>query len=229
MNETVEMKCEFCNKTFKLEKSFDVHVCKKKQRWMDRDLHSNRIGFSAWHNFMRRYHSSSTKHHDYRNFIDTSFYSAFVKFGDYCIKTGVINAQAYADWLLKNNVKIDYWCSDKQYNKYLIEYLKTESPYVAIERSMETIIDRAKLDNIHVKDVFEYLNINRLCSDITMGRISPWLLYNCNSANKLWERLDEQQLMVIYPYIDNDSWRPKFLRDRETVDDIKNILKQAGL
>jgi hypothetical protein len=130
---------------------------------------------------------------------------------------------------LKNNIGIDYWCSDKKYDEYLLSYLKTENPMNAVERGVKRLIELGEQENIQLRDTLRYINENRLCMDITAGRISPWILYNISDTDSLWTRFNEQQLLMMLPYIDPDVWTPKFLRDRSTTEEIKSILKQAGI
>ena len=54
-----------------------------------------------------------------------------------------------------NQIKIDNWCSDQTYNRYLVEYLRHEDPMDAIARSVETTIQKAEEEGIQGCD---YLN-----------------------------------------------------------------------
>lgn len=226
MSENLENKCEHCGKTFIRERTLLSHTCEAKRRFLDKDRLPNRIGLASWSAFMRRCQPSSKKPKDYLAFSKSPYYSAFVKFGNYCADSGVLRPDLFSEWLQKNNVGIDYWCSDKQYTTFLIDYLKIEDPFEAIERSVKRLIEHGELENIQLRDTLQYISQNKLCGDIISGRISPWLLYNC--SYDIWGRL-ENNLQFIYPYVDPDVWRPKLLRDAEITADIKNILKQAGL
>ena len=43
---------------------------------------------------------------------------------------------------------------------------------------------------------------------ITTGRISPWVLFHCTSGLEFLEKLDEEQVAMIMPYIDPVFYRP---------------------
>ena len=43
--------CDFCGRTFLRETTVAKHLCEYKQRWMNKDLQGNRIGFQAWLQF----------------------------------------------------------------------------------------------------------------------------------------------------------------------------------
>jgi hypothetical protein len=229
MNTTAEYKCEHCNKTFAKERTLLSHLCEPKRRWTDQHTPANRIGFNAWGQFMRQLQPTNKKTGDYSAFIKVAYYSAFVKFGNYCVESKVINPLGFSSWLVKHNIRIDDWCKDIHYTNYLIEYLRMEDPLDALYRGIQHLSDAGQAENIKLADTMQYLSVHRLCGDIVAGRISPWIIYNCKSGETLRNRFDEQNAIMVYPYIDPDVWTPKFMRDREKTAEVKELLKKAGL
>ena len=106
MNSATKFGCDFCGRTFLKETTIDKHLCENKRRWGDKDLKGNRIGFQAWLNFYAK-NTSSKKTKTFGDFIMSAYYLAFVKFGHYCVNVKCINISRYADWLVKNQIKID--------------------------------------------------------------------------------------------------------------------------
>jgi hypothetical protein len=203
------------------------HLCENKRRWQDKDQPGNRIGFQSWLNFYTK-NTGTKKKKTYTDFTKSAYYIAFVKFGHYCVDLKCINVTRYADWLLKNQIKIDSWCSDKNYTSFLIEYLRTEDHMDAIARSIETTIDMSKEAGIATKDCLRYANKNRIAYAITTGKISPWMLYQSESGVKFLEELDESQQKMIIDYINPEQWAIKFRRNNEMVTQVKELLNQAG-
>ena len=203
------------------------HLCETKRRWQDRDMPGNRIGFQSWLNFYTK-NTGTKKKKTYTDFTKSAYYIAFVKFGHYCVDIKCINVTRYADWLLKNQIKIDSWCSDKNYTSFLIEYLRTEDHMDAIARSIETTIDLSKDAGIATKDCLRYANKNRIAYAITTGKISPWMLYQSESGVKFLEELDESQQKMIIDYINPEQWAIKFRRNTELVTQAKELLNAAG-
>ena len=222
-----EFSCEFCNRSFQRETTMIKHLCENKRRWQDKDQPGNRIGFQSWLNFYTK-NTGTKKKKTYTDFTKSAYYIAFVKFGHYCVDLKCINVTRYADWLLKNQIKIDSWCSDKNYTSFLIEYLRTEDHMDAIARSIETTIDLSKDAGIATKDCLRYANKNRIAYAITTGKISPWMLYQSESGVKFLEELDESQQKMIIDYINPEQWAIKFRRNTELVTQAKELLKQAG-
>ena len=203
------------------------HLCENKRRWQDKDQPGNRIGFQAWVEFYKK-NTASKKPRTYVDFTKSAYYIAFVKFGHYCVDIKCINVVRYADWLLKNQIKIDSWCSDTNYTKFLIEYLKTEDPLDAIARSIEATMVISKDSGIETKDCLRYANRNKLAYAVTTGKISPWMLYQSESGVKFLEELDESQQKMIIDYINPEQWAIKFRRNNEMVTQVKELLNAAG-
>jgi len=194
---------------------------------MDKDKQGNRLGFQSWIEFYKK-NSTSKKQKTYEEFIRSAYYTAFVKFGSYCVDVNVLNVSRYIDWLLKNQIKIDAWCQDTNYTKFLIEYLRIEDPLDAVARSIETTINMAEVDRILSKDYLRYGNSNKICYAITTGKLSPWILYHSNSGKEFLDKLDESQIKMVIDYLNPELWAIKFKREPEKVDEVKSLLTMAG-
>lgn len=228
-NEATKTKfsCDFCGRSFLRETTISKHLCEYKQRWINKDLQGNRIGFQAWLQFYKK-NSSTKKKRTYEEFVKSAYYTAFVKFGTYCSDANVLNVGRFVDWLLKNQVKIDSWNTDKNYTKFLIEYLREEDPLDAVARSIETTQKLAEMETIQTKDVLRYANRNRICYAITTGKISPWMLYQSESGTKMLDELDPTQIKMIIEYINPELWAIKFKRNQDKVIEVKELLLTAG-
>ena len=219
--------CEYCKKEFVRETSIQAHMCEPKRRRRERDDPGPRLGFQAYIRFYESMAGSArNKTHD--TFCESSYYRAFVKFGHYCVNTRVINPERFMAWLLKNNRKIDHWCSDKVYTEYLVDHLKVEAVDDALARAIEFGIDWAEKNASPAHDCMRYGNANVLCYAVTAGRISPWVIYNSESGQKFLNELDATQVAMIWPYIDSDAWQKRFQDRPQDQAYAKNILKQAG-
>jgi hypothetical protein len=223
---TSDFNCEFCGRSFVKETSLVKHLCETKRRWHDREKHGNRLGFLAWIQFYSKH--SNKKKKEYMDFAKSAYYTAFVKFGNYCVDANVLNVSRYVDWLLKNQISIDIWNRDSNYTKFIIDFLKAEDPLDAIARSIETCVRLAQLDQIQTKDVLRYGNKNRVCHEITKGQISPWMLYHSHSGLLFIESLDNTQQKMILDYINPEQWAIKFTKSKHIVPEIKELLRAGG-
>ena len=226
-DKTIKYGCDFCNREFLRESTMAKHLCENKQRWMNKDMQGNRIGFQAWLQFYKK-NTSSKKNKTYDEFIRSAYYTAFVKFGSHCADINAINISRYVDWLLKNQIRIDTWTTDTNYTKYLIEYLRVEDPLDAIARSVQTTIDLAESEGILSKDYLRYGSPNKICHSITNGKLSPWILYHSDSGVKFLDNLNESQVKMVIDYINPELWKIKFNREPENVKQVKELLNAGG-
>ncbi len=219
--------CEFCGRTFIRESTVLKHICEYKHRFLEKDRPGNRLGFQSWLQFYKK-NSASKKERTYDEFIKSAYYTAFVKFGSHCVEINALNVSRYVDWLVKNQIKIDTWCSDTTYTKYLIEYIRVEDPLDAIHRSVETTIELAQREGINSKDYLRYGNRNKICYAITSGKISPWMLFQSTSGVEFMDKLDQTQVKMVIDYIDPEKWALKFHREPDNVKQVKELLSIAG-
>jgi len=223
----MKFECQYCKKSFAKETTLVVHVCEQKKRYQSQNETGIQLALRA---YQKSYEMSqgTGKPKSFDDFACSPYYRAFARFGQYCVSIRAVNIPRFTDWLLKNNKKIDYWCSDKVYGEFLEQYLKIEHPMDALHRSVEYGICWADETGNRSNDYLRYGNDNMLCYAVTTGRISAWVLYNSESGQEFLARLSSEQIAIIWSYVDADFWQQKFQDYPTDVDYIKDILKQAG-
>ena len=78
-------------------------------------------------------------------------------------------------------------------------------------------------------DYFRYGNSNRICHNISTGRISPWVVFNCDTGVEFLDELTEEQIAIVLPWIDPEYWQRKFTDYMGDTEWVKDILNKAGL
>lgn len=219
--------CKYCNKTFSKESILAVHACEPKRRAQQQSDPAVQIGFRA---YLRFYETTqgSAKLKTYEDFSSSQFYTAFVRFGRYVRDIRALAVTQFVDWLLKNNKKLDHWCKDSLYSEFMLGYVKTENASDALTRFLETaqvLVDEAGLE---LKDIFRSGPINKICYEITQGRISAWVLYNTDSGLSFLEQLNSEQEALILAFVDPDFWTKKFRDELANAAWVEHILKEAG-
>lgn len=224
-------KCKYCEKDFRKESTLSAHLCEQKRRWQQEKETGVQLGLRAYLQFYETTQGSA-KLKSYEDFVSSPYYNAFVRYGRYLVAIRAVNSNSFSSWLLKNNKKLDQWCKDSYYEEWLLEYLRKESVQDALERALKEMTEYAEahpeLKNGYV-DYFRYGNVNRMVHHISTGRISPWVVYNCATGVEFLERLDQEQVSVVMPYIDPDVWQKKFADYIADTEWCKHILKEAGL
>lgn len=223
--------CKYCNKSYLKESTLAAHLCEQKRRFQQQNEQPVQIGFKA---YLRFYEISqgSAKLKTYDDFATSPYYTAFVKFGRHVTGIRCVNVNNFTDWLLKNNKKLDHWCKDVMYLEWLAEYIKKEAVQDALERALNEMQVYADTDN-HLKENFRNYftcgSANRIVHHISNGRISPWIIFNCDSGINFLSSLNEEQLAIVMPWIDPDYWQRKFKDYAADTEWVKDILLKAGL
>jgi hypothetical protein len=223
-------KCKYCEREFRKESTLAAHLCEPKRRWQQETETGVQFGLRAYLQFYETTQGSAQLK-SYMDFVSSPYYNAFVRFGRHLVAIRCINSNSYTAWLLKNNKKLDHWCKDKFYEEWLYEYAKKEAVQDALERSLKTMEEYANGDSglATFSHYFKYGNHNRICHHITTARISPWIVYNCDSGIEFLESLSEEHLAIVLSWIDPDYWHRKFKDYMADVEWCKHILKAAGL
>ena len=219
--------CQFCKKDFVKETSLTVHSCEPRRRRQERSERGVELGFQAYIKFYEMTQGSA-KLKTYDDFCSSPYYKAFVKFGRYCVSIRAINPARFMEWVLKQNKKIDHWCSDTVYTEYLAFYLRVENVDDALARAMEFGIDWSEKTGNPPHDCLRYGGTNAMVYAVTAGRISPWIIFNSESGQHFLSELNQEQNAIVYPYIDVDHWQKRFQDYPADQEYAKDILKQAG-
>jgi hypothetical protein len=222
-----DAKCKFCGKGFMKESTLAAHLCEPKRRFQQKDEIGVRIGFNAWLKFYELTQGSA-KTKTYEGFSESSYYKAFVKFGRHLHSIRAINPTAYTEWVIKNNKKLDHWTKDQLYQEYLFSYLRREQPQDALERGVVEMQDWATEHKSVVTHFFLYASASRICSMVGHGRISPWLIYCSDSGTACLSRMNEEQIAMIWNWIDPDFWKKKLHDYAPDAEWCRHILKEVG-
>lgn len=223
--ELIQNECQYCGRQYRTVKGFDAHSCKLKLRYESANKKEVKIGFQGFVSFYKR---SINKDKTYTDFVKSPYYQAFISWGRYVTEIRAIAPEAFLNYLLDNNKKIDQWCRDNIYETFLLEHLLKESVADALTRSIETSLQWAQRTNMQSHDILRYGNPNGTVYYITTGRISPWALYNCVSGQYFLNNLNVEQLSIVLPYIDPDKWNAILMNN--SVDKLyaEEILEKAG-
>ena len=223
--------CRYCKKSFVKETTLIAHMCEPKRRYQQEKETGVQLGLKA---YLRFYEISqgSAKTKNYDDFVGSPYYTAFVKFGRHLVGVRCVNTASFTDWLLKNNKKIDHWCKEALYLEWLHEYMKKEAVQDALERALKEMQDYAdsepKLQD-NFNNYFRLGSANRIVHHISNGRISPWIVYNCDSGVDFVGSLNEEQIEIIMPWIDPDHWQRKFKDYLADTEWVKSVLAAAAL
>jgi hypothetical protein len=220
--------CQFCNHKFSKEKTLMVHVCEKKRRHLAKSEKHVVIGFDAFNRFFKL--SQNLKgDKTYEDFSKSPYYNAFVKFGSFVSNVNPLYPDKFIDYVVRSGVRLDHWCRDELYDKYVVDLVKTEPVEVALERSIKTMIAWGEANNASWNHYFLYASPSRIMFAVKDGKISPWIILNSNNGKTALKSFDDTQLQAISNVMDLQYWLNKFKKLSADVDLVKQVVKESNI
>lgn len=220
--------CKWCEKTFMSERTLSAHMCIKKRRMADKDLTHTRLGYRVFQMFYEL-NTSASKPKSQEDFVKSQYYDGFVKFGRSCVTNDYLNPEQFAEWLIKNGKKLADWTKDSLYDEYLLTYVKKEPGMKALERTIMYLSKWADEHNCDWQDYFSKVTTPRAVYDLRSAKVSPWMLYLCETGDELLTRFSDEQVKMIQHIIDATFWMKLFANNKEEVSDVKESCRIAGI
>lgn len=218
--------CQFCNHVFSKEKTLAVHVCEKKRRHLAKSEKHVVLAFDTFNRFFKL--SQSLKgEKTYEDFAKSPYYNAFVKFGSFVSNVNPLYPDKFIDYVVRSGARLDHWCREELYDKYVVDLVKTEPVEVALERSINTMIAWGKDHNAEWNHYFLYASANRIMFAVKDGKISPWLILNSNNGKSALKTFDDTQLQAIGNVMDLPYWLNKFKKKPTDVELVKQVVKES--
>ena len=220
--------CIHCDKSFMQEKTLVAHMCERKRRALQKDEKRVQAGFMAFNRFWQLTQNAKVAK-SYDNFADSSYYNAFVKFGSFINNVNPLYPDKFIDFVIKSGVKLDHWCRDELYEKYLYETIKVEPVESAVQRSLQTMMEWADEHNAEFAHYFNYVSLNKAVHDIKNGHVSPWIVLNSSTGQSMIKNMSDDQLDMIAPAFDVPYWLKRFKEVPSDVALVKEICREVGI
>jgi len=220
--------CEYCKSKFTKEKTLMIHICEQKRRHLAKNEKHVVIGYDAFNRFYE-FVQKIREPKSYDEFAKSAYYNAFVKFGSFVSNINPLYPHKFLDWTVRSGVKLDHWCKQELYEKYVLHLIHTESVETALERSIQHMKLWAENNNSSWNHYFKYVSTNRATFDIQDGKISPWLILNCDTGKGMLANFRDDQLNSISNIIDPNIWKKKFKQQRADLEFVRNVVKESTL
>ena len=220
--------CQYCSHGYTQEKTLTVHMCEQKRRHLAKDEKHVIIAYQAYVKFYQ-ISQNAKQIKTYDEFAKSPYYNAFVKFGSYISNVSPMYPQHYIEWVVKSGVRLDHWCRDELYDKYVLELIHTENVETALQRTVTHMQSWANEHDSSWNHYFKYVSVSRATFDIRDGKVSPWLVLNCASGKELLNNMNDEQLASISNVIDPQVWVKRFKKNAADMDLVRDVVKDASL
>ncbi len=220
--------CQYCKHGYTKESSLMTHICEQKRRHLAKAEKHVVIAHQAFIRFFQLTQNAKGVK-TYEEFSKSPYYNAFVKFGSFVSNTSPLYPQKYIEFVVTSGAKLDQWCRDELYERYILNLIMTESADTALERTLGHMQAWADKNNTLWNCYFKHVSPNRVVFDIKDGKISPWVVLNCKSGKSMLTSLVDEQLNIIEKFIDPTAWLKKFKQHPADVILIREVAKEGNL
>ena len=220
--------CQYCKKGFMKEGTLMVHICEQKRRALAKSEKHVVIGYDAFNKFFKMSQNAKLDK-TYEEFAKSPYYNAFVKFGSFVSNVNPLYPDQFIHFVITSGIKLDHWCRDEVYDRYVVDLVRREKVEVALQRSIEHMMKWGESNNAAWNHYFHYVSLSRATYDIKDGKVSPWLIFNCNSGKAMLKKFDDAQLNAITLIIDPPYWISKFKQLPADVEFAKQIIKESNI
>lgn len=220
--------CQYCKSNFSKEKTLAVHVCEQKRRALAKTERHVVLGYDTYNKFYRM-SQNAKQDKTYDEFARSPYYNAFVKFGSFVSNVNPLYPDKFIHYVVTSGVRLDHWCREELYDKYVIDLIKTEGVETALERSISHMMSWGEANNAQWNHYFLYVSLSRATYDIKDGKVSPWLLLNSAHGKDLLKKLGDDQLMAISSVMDVAFWMNKFKKRPADTELVKQVVKESNI
>ena len=203
-------------------------MCEGKRRAHQKDEKRVQTGFRVFNRYFEISQFIKIPK-SYEEFCKSPYYSAFVKFGSFINNVSPIYPDKFIDYVIKSGIKLDDWCKDEVYEKYLCNMIRVEPVESAVQRSIQTMMTWGTEKNLPYNEYFSQVSVNKAAADIANGHISPWVILNCKSGKVLLKTFNDDHLKIISPVFDFQFWQTKFKIQVADTSLVKEICKEAQI
>jgi hypothetical protein len=220
--------CKYCGAGYVKESTLVVHMCEQKRRHLAKSEKHVQLGYQSYVRFFQitqRVKNQKT----YEDFAKSPYYNAFVKFGSFLSNVNPLYLDRYIDYVVTSGVKLDHWCREELYYKYVVDLIKKEPAEVALQRTVATMMDWAEANNSQWNHYFKYVSLNRAVYDLKDGKISPWLILNCTTGREMLGKLNDEQLSIVFEVMEPDFWTKRFKKYPADLELVKQVVLEGTI
>jgi hypothetical protein len=218
--------CQFCDKKFLEQKSYESHSCKQKERHEIVKTKRGARAFSYykyWLNQMGRHASSE------ETYRTSKFFNSFLAFCEFEKTMMLPQPKKYIDYMIQNNVMPILWNNLKYYQLYMVNYDDLICPILQVQDSIRYISSLSESIGCKEQDLLSYIYVDDIYKLVQSKRLSPWFLLNSQRFLKYMQTsMNKNEKLVISNLVSVQHWQEKFKKHSDKIKQIKNMISECG-
>jgi hypothetical protein len=219
--------CQFCLKEFKQESRFLNHICPQKAKHSLLQTIQGQAAYGWYCEWLRAY---KRKEPSIETFADSRYFKSFIEFEEFLRKHQVPNPSFYVQLMSEKDISPMLWIRNECFHIYLDFLDKNATPIDHVNNSIMTLYQIQDAKEIVSLELTLYsISVSELIHLIRLRKMSPWLLLCSkkfgNYVTNLQETDRDELMKVIIP----EYWADKLQKNKESVNDIKEIVHELEL
>ena len=218
--------CHYCSRRYTNETTFMKHFCEPRRRAQELMSPIGQAAYSFYCTWMKlkRYSQPSSA-----AFLESKYYRQFLKFAQLVADAQISKPERYIELMVSAEIMPPLWCRDACYAVYIDWMDKLEKPMDQVASGVSFLLDVCEKENVTMDTVFKHLGAQRLISLVRQRKLSPWLIFCCQSFSVFVRDIDKHQLSALNLIVNASYWAERFGQEKETIAQIKEFVKEVGL
>jgi hypothetical protein len=218
--------CTDCNKRFGGERGFLNHHCEPRRRKEELASPLGQAAYGYYSDWMRL-RKFSVPNAD--AFKESKFYRMFIRFAQLVIDANVSRPDKYIQLMVDGEITPALWCADGAYTLYIKWLDLLHDPLEHVSDSINYLFDLCEKEEVLLPNIFTHLGTQRVLSLVRQRRLSPWFLFCSAQFARILKSLDTEQLKAFNSVVNAQYWGDRFTQEKNTVAEIKKLVKELGL
>lgn len=220
-------KCQYCGDKFKKETTLIKHLCENRKKVL---LLESNIGKSAYISYQNWRNLNHFFYCDKDTFLNSKYFKSFINFVEFCKENSIPEKNGFIKMMVEKKIQPSLWINDLYYEMYISEFDNLYSPMRQVEMSLEVLYRLSDLLECKIHDIFSNIKIIELLKMIHAKKLSPWLLLLMKSfQHHIKYNITEEEQILLSTIINSNEWKQKFIKNKESMDKIKNLLLQLNI
>lgn len=219
--------CKHCQKSFVRERSYLEHQCKQMKR--QEELQSP-TGQAAWLLYQSWFRAMKKMPPRSEAFIASKYFRTFMNIATFVQRVSMPKPEKFVWLMVQKDFPPTMWLLDEAYAMY-IDYLEyTATPIEQVQISIDTLFSLAEKNDVDVDQVFTKIHPNDLIHLVRSRRLSPWLLLLSKKFKEYFVKVvTTEQRIILETLIRPENWVERFEKHKDTVDKIKQCVRELNL
>jgi hypothetical protein len=220
--------CEYCHKHYTRESAYLKHLqtCPTMLR---QDEFKSVHGQMSWEYYQAWRRAQHRPVCNITTFFGSKLYNTFIRFARFVSSVQLPLPYKFVNVMVQNSVDPSIWTRTEVYVEYIKNIDDLISPIELTYASAEVLFQYADKYEIPVCETFSYITPSELIRLVELRKLSPWLLLFSSKFASWLVTLGEEQQFLLEQAIKCEDWDKHKQRHRDSIVDIKRIVRELGL